>query len=95
MKKNASSSQYFSKKLSDKIKTGFKITEYNTKLPYVVVTKEQKGINHNLHFTLFCCTIGIWSVIWIYLIATHTSKKEILIAIDEDGNVFEEKCLLN
>ena len=85
----------FSKKLSNKIQAGFKISEYNAKLPYVVLTKEQKRINHALHLQLFCITFGIWSVVWIYLTLTHTPKKEILIAIDEDGNVFEEKCSLN
>jgi hypothetical protein len=95
MKNNELTSQSFSKKLSTKMKDGFKITEYNAKLPYVVLTKEEKSINHNLHFSLFCLTIGIWSVVWIYITLTHTPKKEILIAIDEDGNVFEEKCLLS
>jgi hypothetical protein len=95
MKNNEFLPQSFSKKLSDKIKLGFKITEFNDKLPYVILTKEQKSINHNLHFMLFCLTIGAWSIIWIYLTLTHIPKKEILIAIDEDGNVFEEKCLLN
>ncbi|MGM8361653.1 hypothetical protein ACSV4D_07050 [Flavobacterium sp. ARAG 55.4] len=95
MKNKAHSTKNFSKKLSNKIKAGFKITEYNTKLPYVVLTKEQKNINHNVHLVLFCLTIGIWSLVWIYVTLTHTPKKEILIAIDEDGNVFEEKCLLN
>lgn len=85
----------FSEKLSNKIQAGFKISEYNAKLPYVVLTKEQKSINHALHLQLFCITFGIWSFVWIYLTLTHTPKKEILIAIDEDGNVFEEKCLLN
>ncbi|MFA9187286.1 hypothetical protein AAGV33_02850 [Flavobacterium sp. FBOR7N2.3] len=84
----------FSKKLSNKIRAGFKITEYNDKLPYVVLIKEQKNINHALHLQLFCITIGLWSIVWIYLTLTHIPKKEILIAIDEDGNIFEEKCLL-
>lgn len=84
----------FSKKLSNKIQAGFKIVEYNEKLPYVVLTKEQKNLNHSFHFTLSILTIGIWLIVWIYLTLTHTPKKEILIAIDEDGNVFEEKCVL-
>ena len=99
MKNNQSSTpttiDSFSKKLSNKIQAGFKITEYNEKLPYVVLIKEQKSINHALHLQLSCITIGIWSVVWIYLLLTHIPKKEILIAIDEDGNVFEEKCVLN
>lgn len=99
MKKNQPSTpttiDRFSKKLSNKIQAGFKIIEYNHKLPYVVLIKEQKSINHVLHLQLSCITIGIWSVVWIYLSLTHIPKKEILIAIDEDGNVFEEKCVLN
>lgn len=85
----------FSAKLSNKMKAGFTIIEYNDKLPYVVLEKEQKNINHALHFQLCCITIGIWPIVWIYLTLTHNRKKEILIAIDEDGNVFEEKCWLD
>ena len=85
----------FSKKRSDKIRAGFKVVEYNDKLPYVVLSKESRHLNHSLHFQLFWITVGIWSIVWIYLTLSHTSKKEILIAIDEDGNVFEEKCVLS
>lgn len=82
----------FSKKISSKINEGFKIIEQNNKLPYAVLSKEKKDTNHPLHFFLSCITLGIWIIVWIYLILMDSPKKEILVAIDEDGNVFEEKC---
>jgi hypothetical protein len=42
----------FSKKISGKINKGFKIIEQNNKLPYAVLSKEKKDINHPLHFFL-------------------------------------------
>jgi hypothetical protein len=82
----------FSKKISGKINKGFKIIEQNNKLPYAVLSKEKKDINHPLHFFLSCITLGIWIIVWIYILFTDSQKREILVAIDEDGNVFEEKC---
>jgi hypothetical protein len=82
----------FSNLLSHRIQKGFKIVEQNDKLPYVVLSKESKAINHKLHFLLSCITIGLWSVVWIYLIFKASGNKKILVAIDEDGKVFEEKC---
>ncbi|MBF4515083.1 hypothetical protein IRZ71_01955 [Flavobacterium sp. ANB] len=83
----------FHKLLSSKIRNGFVIVEHNEKLPYVVLSKEKKQINHSLHFVLTVITLGFWSLIWIYLIVTLSRKKDILVALDEDGNLFEEKCL--
>jgi hypothetical protein len=83
----------FHKMLSAKIRNGFVIVEHNEKLPYVVLSKEKKEINHSLHFVLTAITLGFWSIIWIYLIVTLSRKKDILVALDEDGNLFEEKCL--
>lgn len=83
----------FHKILSSKIRNGFVIVEHNEKLPYVVLSKEKKEINHSLHFVITVITLGFWSVIWIYLIVTLSRKKDILVALDEDGNLFEERCL--
>jgi hypothetical protein len=78
--------------LSDRIQKGFTIVEQNDKLPYVVLSKEPKAINHKLHLLLSCTTMGLWSVVWICLIIKTSRNKKILVAIDEDGKVFEEKC---
>ncbi|WP_456312719.1 hypothetical protein [Pseudomonas shirazensis] len=83
----------FHKMLSSKIRNGFVITEHNEKLPYVVLSKEKKEINHALHFVLTLITLGFWSIVWIYLMLTLSRKKDILVALDEDGNLFEEKCI--
>jgi hypothetical protein len=83
----------FQKILSAKINNGFVIIERNDKLPYVVLSKEKKQIDHAFHLFLTFTTIGLWSVVWIYFIITLNRKKNILVALDEDGNIFEEKCL--
>lgn len=83
----------FHKILSSKMRNGFVIIEHDEKLPYVVLSKEKKEINHSFHFVLTIITLGFWSIIWIYLIVTLSRKKDILVALDEDGNLFEEKCL--
>ena len=83
----------FHKALSSKIRSGFIVTEKNDKLPYVVLSKEKKQIDTALQLTLVFATLGFWSIVWLYLIINLSKKKEILIALDEDGNVFEEKCL--
>lgn len=83
----------FHKMLLARTRNGFVIVEHNEKLPYVVLTKEKKVINHSLHLFLTCITFGLWSLVWIYLIITLSRKKNILVAVDEDGNVFEDKCL--
>jgi hypothetical protein len=38
-------------------------------------------------------TFGFWAIIWVYFIVSLSRKNDILVALDEDGNVFEEKCL--
>ncbi|MEO6177914.1 MAG: DUF4234 domain-containing protein [Flavobacterium circumlabens] len=83
----------FHKMLLAKKRNGFVIIEHNEKLPYAVLSKEKKEINHPFHLFLTVITLGLWSIVWIYLIVSLSRKKEILVALDEDGNVFEEKCL--
>jgi hypothetical protein len=90
---NKESLDQFHKMLSSKIRNGFVIVEHNEKLPYAVLSKEKKQINHPLHLFLTCITFGLWSPVWIYLSITFSQKKDILVALDEDGNLFEDKCL--
>lgn len=82
----------FHKMLSAKTRNGFVIVEHNEKLPYAVLSKEKKEINHALQLFLTCITFGLWSIVWLYLIITLSRKKNILVALDEDGNLFEDKC---
>lgn len=79
--------------IAAKTRNGFVVTEHNEKLPYVVLCKRKKTVNHSLHLFLTCITFGFWLIVWIYLILKFCVKKEILVAVDEDGNLFEDKCL--
>ncbi|MFH6992008.1 hypothetical protein [Flavobacterium sp. FlaQc-48] len=83
----------FNQMILAKKRNGFVITEQNEKLPYVVLSKEKKAIRHSLHLFLTCITFGLWSIVWIYVSITFSRKKNILVAVDEDGNLFEDKCL--
>ena len=83
----------FYEMISAKKRNGFVVIEHNEKLPYVVLSKEKKAIKHPLHLFLSCITLGLWAIVWIYLSITLSRKKNILVAIDEDGNLFEDKCL--
>lgn len=83
----------FNQMISAKTRNGFVIIEHNEKLPYVVLCKAKIEINHPLHLFLTCITVGLWSIVWIYLSITLSRKKNILVAVDEDGNLFENKCL--
>ena len=90
---NEKDSAKFQQILSNKIQNGFIVIEKNDKLPYVVLSKEKKQIDSSLQLTLVFATLGLWSIVWLYLIISLSRKKQILVALDEDGNVFEEKCL--
>ncbi|WP_286964877.1 hypothetical protein [Flavobacterium sp. UBA4854] len=79
--------------IAAKTRNGFVITEQNEKLPYVVLSKEKKAINHTFHLFLSIITLGFWLIVWIYLILKFSRKKDILVAVDEDGNLFEDKCI--
>ncbi|KAF2507687.1 hypothetical protein EYY60_17185 [Flavobacterium zhairuonense] len=83
----------FYEMISAKKRNGFVVVEHNEKLPYVVLSKEKKAVNHSLHLFLSCITFGLWSIVWLYLIVTLSQNKNILVAVDEDGNLFEDKCL--
>ncbi|MFW0737558.1 hypothetical protein [Flavobacterium sp. T12S277] len=83
----------FYQMISAKTRNGFVIVEHNEKLPYVVLSKKQKAINHPLHLFLTCITFGLWFIVWLYCIVKLSRKINILVAVDEDGNLFEDKCL--
>lgn len=80
------------KRLTDKIRNGFVIIEQNDKLPYVVLSRKKKPIDPSFHLSMLIGTLGFWSVIWFYDIISSQHKTDILVAVDEDGNIFEEKC---
>jgi len=77
--------QKFTQALKDKINKGFEIEERNDKLPFAVLSKKRKKVNHNFNLLLSWITFGIWYYV-------SSKEKRILIAIDEDGNTFEDKC---
>ena len=82
--------QDFYKRVSSKISIGFKVTKRNDKLPFAILSREARTINHTLNFLLFFLTLGLWSIVWLYLTYNYAKEKRILIAIDEDGKTFEE-----
>ena len=82
----------FSSIVKDKTNNGFIVLERNDKLPYAVLLKKKKKVDHLFNFWIFCATLGLWSIAWIYIKQVSSKAKKILIAIDEDGNPFEEKC---
>lgn len=82
----------FSSVLANKTNKGFIVLERNDKLPYAILMKNKTKVNHFSNFCIFCITLGLWSVVWIYITQVSSKAKKILIAIDEDGNPFEEKC---
>lgn len=86
--------QKFSKAVANKVHNGFKIVERNDKLPFAVLLKEGKEVDHNLNFMIFCATFGLWTVPWIYKSRVSSKAKKIVVSIDEDGNTFEEKCYM-
>lgn len=78
--------------LDQKIKKGFVVEEVNEKLPFMVLSKKPTKVNHRLNFWISCATFGLWSIPWMYKYFDAKKERKILIAIDEDGNTFEEKC---
>jgi hypothetical protein len=82
----------FSKILKEKIDKGFVIEERNDKLPFAVLSKKGIKVNHNINFIFSCATLGLWSIPWMYQSFISSREKRILVAIDEDGNAFEDKC---
>jgi hypothetical protein len=86
--------QVFSNMISNKIHNGFILEERNDEFLFAVLSKGGKVVNHGLNFTIFCLTLGLWSFAWLYLTVEASKQKKILVAIDEDGLPFEERCLV-
>lgn len=84
--------QKYANTLAYKVRKGFVIVEKNDQIPFTVLTKKAVNVDHGLNFFIFCVTLGLWSLPWIYISQVASKEKNILIAIDEDGNIFEEKC---
>jgi hypothetical protein len=84
----------FTKVIANKIQNGFVIVERNDKLPFAILYKEGKKIDHSLNFLICCATLGMWSLPWLYLSQVTAKDKKVLIAIDEEGIIFEENCYL-
>ena len=80
--------------ISNKIKDGFVVVERNDKMPFTILYKQGMKVNHKLNFLVCCATLGMWTLPWLYLSQVAAKDKKILIAIDEDGKVFEENCYL-
>jgi hypothetical protein len=89
---NEDNFQKYSNIIADKISNGFIVEERNDKLPFAVLSKDGKAVDHSLNFIICCLTLGLWSIPWIYKTYVTSKGKKILIAIDEDGNTFEDKC---
>ena len=86
--------QVFSNMISNKVHNGFVLEERNDELLFAVLSKGGKAVNHGLNFIIFCITLGLWSFAWLYLTIEASKQIKVLVAIDEDGFPFEEKCLL-
>ncbi|KDN55950.1 hypothetical protein FEM21_08490 [Flavobacterium seoulense] len=66
--------------------------EVNEKLPFVVLSKKPAKVNHRLNFLISCATFGLWSIPWAYKWLDAKKERKIIIAIDENGMPFEDKC---
>ena|SRR6478735_1130182 len=84
----------FTKTISNKIKKGFVIVERNDTLPFTILYKEGRKIDHNLNFLACCMTLGMWFLPWLYLSQVVSKDRKVLVAIDEEGKIFVEKCYL-
>jgi hypothetical protein len=82
----------FSNMLREKLSKGFVLEERNDKLPFAVLSKKATKVNHHVNFIFSCVTLGLWSIPWIYQSFVSSREQKILIAIDEDGNAFVDKC---
>lgn len=86
--------QLFSNLISNKLNNGFVLEERNDELFFAVLSRGGKVIDHSFNFVIFIFTLGLWSVAWLYLTLEYAKPKKILVAIDEEGIPFEEKCFV-
>ena len=89
---HAENLQKYTRTIANKMQKGFVVIENNDKLPFAVLTKEGFDIHQGINFLFFCVTLGLWSLPWLYMSRVSSKEKMILIAIDEDGNTFEQRC---
>jgi hypothetical protein len=71
---------------------GFDIIEKNDKLPYVVLSKKTKKVNHKLNLLLCFVSFGLWVLPWFRLCRNASRPLTILIGIDDEGVFFENTC---
>lgn len=86
--------QIFSSMISNKVRNGFTLEERNDEFLFAVLSKGGKVVNHGSNFIICCLTLGLWSFAWLYLTIEASKQKKVLVAIDEDGFPFEERCLV-
>ena len=84
--------QVFSNIISNKIHNGFILEERNDEMLFAVLSKGERVVDHSFNFLICCLTFGLWSIAWLYLTVESSKNKKILVAIDEDGVPFEDKC---
>jgi hypothetical protein len=83
----------FTESINSKVEEGFILEERNDALPFAVLSKKPRRVNHQLNFKLSCITLGAWSLVWLY--QSYISKaRKIVVGLDEDGNVFQENCYM-
>ncbi len=82
------------KAIDIKVERGFMVEEVNPDIPFVVVSKGKQKVNHKKNFLISFFTIGLWSFAWIYQCFKYAKEQKFLITIDQDGNLFEEKCFI-
>lgn len=57
---------------------------------FQAVLVKGKPINHLLHLFLTLCTLGVWSIVWIFL-AIAGGEKRVLLKVDEYGTFIRTK----
>ena len=83
----------FTNTIAHKIQNGFVVTERTDEMPFTILVKKGKQVNHSFNFLVCCATFGMWSLPWLYLTRVSSKAKTILVA-DEEGNIFEENCYM-
>ncbi len=74
-----------------KRKKGFQILEQNDKFLFAILLKERKKTNHVFNFLVCFFTLGLWSVVWIYLWLYNLKDHKFIITVDNNGKIYENK----
>lgn len=56
----------------------------------MAVLVKGRRVNHLLHFLIGIFTIGLWWIVWIFLVITGGEKREVL-TVDDYGNILKQK----